>query len=377
MIISSVFCILLLAVFIFIKPVIIILTKKQLGNVFIQSRVAVGGCVIRPLRGFSLLDIEIKKQGVYDIKIKEAAIRYNFLKAGPLKLFLKDTGIYLNTPKKEIREFAGSLNLGRGSPPIFGSVEISGLALDLNTLDLVAKATLSLGLNLFTQNLDYLDFKMDIFKMLGVETQNFFLKLYPNSGPGNFSIAQMKYDKLRVTDIKGKLKLEDMVLSLYGVSARTLDGDLQGDLQGDLDLKINQKAQYTLNLKCADLDIERFVRDFNLREKFDMSGRLNGELRLEGKGAHLEILGGNFSTLKPGGTLVIRDTKFLENMARNSRQPLDLLVESFKNYRYNTGVMSLSFEEGNIILKIELEGEAGKRNLEVVLHDFSLGKEEQ
>ena len=372
-IILSVFCILLLAVSIFIKPVIIILTKKQLRNVFIQSRVAVGGCVLRPLRGVSLLDIEIKKQGVYDIKIKEAAVRYNLLKAGPLKLFLKDTGIYLNTPKKEIREFAGSLNLGRGSPPIFGSLDVSKLTLDLNTLDLTAKATLSLGLNLLTQNLDYLDFKMDIFKMPGVQTENVFLKLYPNSAAGNFSIAQMKYDKLRVTDIKGNLKLEDMILSLYGVSARTLDGDLRADM----DLKINKQAQYTLNLKCADLDIERFVRDFNLREKFDMSGRLSGDLKLQGKGAHIEILGGNFSTLEPGGTLVIRDTKFLENMARKSRQPLDLLGESFKDFRYNTGVMSLSFEEGNIILKIELEGEAGKRNLKVVLHNFSLGKEEQ
>jgi hypothetical protein len=106
-----------------------------------------------------------------------------------------------------------------------------------------------------------------------------------------------------------------------------------------------------------------------------MTGRLSGDLKLKGRGEQIEILQGSFSTLPPGGTLVIMDTKFLERMAHNTRQPLDLLVESFKNYPYNTGLMSLGFENGSVILKIELEGEAGKRNLNVILHDFSVGKE--
>jgi hypothetical protein len=87
------------------------------------------------------------------------------------------------------------------------------------------------------------------------------------------------------------------------------------------------------------------------------------------------MLSGSFSTLTPGGTLVIMDAKFLENMARNTQLPLELLVEDFKNYRYNTGLLSLGLEDNNIILKVALEGEAGKRNLNVILHDFKLGRE--
>jgi hypothetical protein len=47
-------------------------------------------------------------------------------------------------------------------------------------------------------------------------------------------------------------------------------------------------------------------------------------------------------------------------------------VESFKDYHYNTALMKLSFDKGNIILDVALEGEAGKRNLSIVLHDFKL-----
>jgi len=53
------------------------------------------------------------------------------------------------------------------------------------------------------------------------------------------------------------------------------------------------------------------------------------------------------------------------------------MVENFKNYRYNTGLLSLGLEDNNVILKLALEGNAGKRNLEVIFHDFKLGREEK
>jgi len=61
-------------------------------------------------------------------------------------------------------------------------------------------------------------------------------------------------------------------------------------------------------------------------------------------------------------------------MAINSGQSLDILVENFQNYHYNTGIMKLSFDKGNLIFNIDLEGGAGKRNLSITLHDFKLGK---
>jgi hypothetical protein len=60
-------------------------------------------------------------------------------------------------------------------------------------------------------------------------------------------------------------------------------------------------------------------------------------------------------------------------MAEATSQPLSLLVENFKNYRYNIGQVGLGAEGSNVILNISLEGEAGKRQLSVVFHDFKLG----
>ncbi|MFH1397887.1 MAG: YdbH domain-containing protein, partial [Candidatus Omnitrophota bacterium] len=337
--------------------------KKQLENVFIKSQVSIGRCVIKPAAGLSFFDIQINNPGVYDIKVKEASVDYG------LKLYLKSPAVYINTPKKQIREFAGYIKVGQGAP-IFKSVEISGLGLDLNTLDLTAKADLDLRLSLINQSLDYLNLKVISFSMLGVQLENVLLEFGPGSAGGKFSIPLLKYDKLSVSDIKGNIKLQDKLLSAYGVSAKALNGTI--DL--DLGLEIDKAVRYQAEIKCADLDIERLIRDFNLGEKFEMTGRLNGGLKLKGIADRIEILDGSFSTLPPGGMLVITDMKFLGNMGQATNQPVSLLVESFKNYRYNIGLMGLGFQGGNIILKINLEGAAGKRSFNVIVHDFKLGR---
>jgi len=94
--------------------------------------------------------------------------------------------------------------------------------------------------------------------------------------------------------------------------------------------------------------------------------------KLQANNRDILFLEGDLSSGKDGGVLTIKDSRFLENMARSSNQALDLVVESFKNYRYNTGVVSLGLENNNVVFLIDLEGSAGKRSLKIIWHDFNL-----
>lgn len=367
----------ILGIFMSIKPVITGLVKNELKKVFLQSEVSIGTCAFLPLRMVAISDIEIKRPGIYDIKIKDALLSYrlfSILKSSSRKLILRGIKVQVNTPAKEMAKFASYLNLGKGGTPVAGIVEIFGLGLDLKTADLTTQATLaSIGVNLISQSLGYIDLKIDNLGIMGMQLENAVLILSPFTGKGKLEIARVNYDKFGMGDIKAALTLQDKTLSVSGISIRALDGDIQGDLE----LAMEKELRYTLNLKCAALDIARLARDFKWREKFDMTGKLSGELKLRGEGAKIAMLSGDFSTLTPGGELIIMDTAFLENMARSTQQPVELLVENFKNYRYNTGLLSLGLEDNNIILKLALEGDAGKRNLEVVLHDIKFGREEK
>lgn len=368
--ILSVVFLLLLALTILIKPVSVLLTKKQLGNIFVKSQILIGRCTFQPRSGITLFDIDINRSGVYSIKIKEATVGYSFVsvfKSG-LKLSLKGTSVYITTPEQKMQEFFGRLKLNK-KESLFKVVNISDLSLNLNTQDLTVNAALSLKLNLAEQSLDYLDLTMSHFKIFGVYLEDTFLKL--SFGQGDFKIGQLKYDKLSVNGIKGNIRLQGAQLSFSGLKAKVLNGDIEGELY----LKIGKEAQYAINLKCTGLDTEKFVQDFEFGNKFNMAGMISGNIELKGKGAAIEVLGGNFSAHSPGGMLVIIDTKFLENIALSMHQPVDLLVESFKDYHYNVGIMNLSLENNNVLFKISLDGKTGKRNLNVVLHDFGIKKE--
>ena len=129
-------------------------------------------------------------------------------------------------------------------------------------------------------------------------------------------------------------------------------------------------------MEFINLDLAKFVDDFNLGKKFQITGRLNGAMNFKGAGFDIYALTGDFSATEYGGMLVIKDTRFLENLARNYEQPLDILVESFKDYHYNIGTMRLSLDKENLILDVALDGDAGKRNLNIILHNFVLRKGE-
>jgi len=371
--IQAIFIVILIiaAVFVFIKPAIVFFAKKQLAEVFINSSVSVGGCSLNPANRLSFFDIGITRKGVYDIKVKEAVIRFNLfsiLKPSPFKIHLKNAEILVNAPKSGIGELAGYIRMAPGAAPVAGSVEVSDLTLDLNTGELTLKAVLSSGIDIVDQSINYLEFNADTFKMKGAELDKISLEIARGSGKGGFSVKTIKYNKLTLEDIKGKIAIDGKELSLQDISARTLEGDLYGGIK----LAMDKEPRYSATLKCADLKIERFVKDFELHERFNMTGSLTGELALRGRGAQIEILGGSFAVSPPGGILTITDTRILQNLAQKTQQPMDLLVESFKNYSYNTGLMGLSLKEGNIVLKVNLDGQAGKRDLELIWHNFGL-----
>ncbi len=361
----------ILGISILIKPAILFLVRKQIEDVFPAAAVSIGGMSIKPFYRLSLLDIKINKHPVYDFKIKEAGIAYGIfsLLGGKIrKFYIKGTDISVNLAQKDFSEFNRYLNLKPGGGFLIGLLELSGLSLQVKSGDLELNALLSAELEPLNRlihncnlNIYFLDFK-------GFHLQDAFLRVRQAPYAGELSIGLARYDKLKVKEIKSKAILEGSRLRLDSLGAYFLDGEIRGNL----DLEIGKNPQYLLNLKFLDCAIGAFVKDFNLQEKFTASGSLSGTLTLKGSGPDVNILSGDFSAVRPGGVLTITDTVFLERIARNSSQSLDLLVESFKNYRYNNGIMKLSLDKDNLILEIALDSQAGKRDLAVTIHNFEL-----
>ena len=185
---------------------------------------------------------------------------------------------------------------------------------------------------------------------------------------GDLNIPQIKYQKAKIGPLQAKLKIDNKVLYLDSLTAQIFNGKAEGRIS----LNLDKKMDYQADLNFIDLDIDRFIRDFDLKERFQMTGILEGKVYLTGSGATIQQIKGDLATSQAGGQLTITDKRILENLARTSQQSLDILVESFKNYYYNIGIVKLGMEEGNLVVDVRLNGEGGARNLNIVVHDFNL-----
>ena len=145
---------------------------------------------------------------------------------------------------------------------------------------------------------------------------------------------------------------------------------LQGQIDGEYKLTSANPLSYSVKLYFNGLDIPSLINDFNLKDKAQASGKLNGEFFISGRNQAVDDLRGTFATDPAGGKLVIGDATALAEMARASGENLDIIVESFHDYHYNNGNAVLKIEDKNLILDMRLSGETGKRNLLVVWHDF-------
>ncbi len=324
-----------IAAYFLAKPVLLPIINKELQKAFKESSVS----DFRLTKDFiEFQGIEIREYGSYDLKIKKARIYYN------LQSILK----------KKIDK-----------------VEALDLNIDFNKNDIKIKANASLQLDIPAKTIDYIKLNVSSLSTSLFQIEGITLNAEQARGAGEFYIKAVNYNKLKIGDVIGKSELKGSVLNINPV----LVSFIGGSVKGEFDISLDQDMNYNLRLNSQGLEIKRLVNDMEFNEKFDMTGKLDGEFSLSGNLRGIKDIKGYFNTDANGGVLIIKDKTFLENVARQSNQSLDIIVESFKNYNYNNGMIKLGMESGNLTMDMRLDGKAGKRSLTVVLHDFN--KEER
>jgi len=362
-----------IAGYFFAKPTLLLIVNKQLQKIFKESSVS----DLRLTKDFiEFRGIEIKEGVSYDFKIKEARIYYalnSILDKKIGKVLFNEVSVKFNMGKNglpRLYPFSAETS-GVSSKFSIAKFEATNISLDLTRGDIKIKGNVSLGLDIPTNMVDYIRLNISSLTTNLFQLEGLILNVIQNQDEGEFYIKAINYNKLKIGDVVGKSGLKGNILNISPI----LVSFLGGNVKGGFNISLDQDMNYNLKLNSQSLDVKRFVDDMEFNEKFDMTGRLDGEFSLSGKGQDIKDMKGYFNTDSNGGILVIKDKTFLENVAKQSNQPLDKLVESFRNYNYNNGMITLGMESGNLVLDMKLNGLTGKRNLTVVLHDFKKGKE--
>ncbi len=339
----------------------IFLAEKELKKIFPESKVSVNGCSFYPLGWISFSGIKVKNSPLFDIQIAEAGAGHNLV-------YLKDAQISVNSSKNILPELLRHSRLApsQSIPFKIGKLELENVRLKVGSADLGIQGVVSLQADLLNRSLDYCQLKSDL-NIMGLQFKNILLNVKAGI-EGDFSIEELSYKKGKIRDAKSSVWLKKEGLFFDSLSL----GIFGAAVKGDLSLRTDKAGEYLTHLKFTDLDLGVFISDFELEKKLLLEGKVSGDITLGGNGSVVKILSGKFHTLEPGGMLAVIDAELLKNLAQRSGKALNILVEGFKNYRYNVGVMAISLDNGDLTLGIDLAGEQGKRNLTVVVHDFKL-----
>jgi hypothetical protein len=360
---------------IFSRMIILSVSRAQIGKVFRGAKVSLAGCAIGIGRPLTLTGITIKKPGAYDFRIGELRIFYGLdllSRFAVPKVSLRQAEFVVATPRKKLADFPKELNLASsGKALAIGEIELENVVLKLSTQDLELTSGLSLRLSLPEMRLRSLDIRIDSLDAQGLHAEGFLLQAAQGDKQGIFSLKQARYNKFKTGEARARVELENQSLAFKDLSVAALDGFLTGELF----CKIDKTVAYQLDLNVGGLALAAVTRDFELAEKLQMSGDIRGDLHLRGEGLNFQLLRGDLSVPPPGGNLTIKDKVLLERIAGSTNQPLEMIVENFRDYHYNIGIIQLGLEGGDLVLKADLDGPAGKRNLNIVLHDFQLKRE--
>jgi hypothetical protein len=354
-------------------PLIREIAKAQLRKIFRDSAITVGKCALKPSGSLILSGIEIKNPEAYSFIIEEARARFSLfsLLGGKIpQVDIHAVTARINTPQKNIAEFPRYLRLSSGKSLLVEQINIDSADINVTTRDITLKASASASLNLPDRILYSLDFAIDSFSAFNILVDSARLSVKQKDENGRVSVKEICYNnKLAARDIEGAAALKHDILLLNGLTSSLLGGEISADAK----VRLSQELDYLVNAKAGKISLGRIVEDFELKDKFQMSGIIAGEIGLRGKGPNIQFLNVDFSALDPGGTLIITDTKFLELIAKNSQQYLSAVTESFKNYRYDKGAARVFKEGPDYILDVSLEGEQGKRNFKIIANFKSGG----
>jgi len=348
------------------------LAKNKLKELFPQSTVTIKQCIFSPLSRLSLQDIEIKKAPLYAITVKEAGLNYtpaSLLRLTIPRIYLRDARISIDSSKKIIPELVKYAS--KGNPPglfSFRELELKDIKVQVKSMDFSASGNFSVNIGLPGLALEYCCINAETFRFENTQFKNLYFCAKRNKPEGMISIQEVMFDKAKIKNIRSSAFLNEKEIFFGNLKGEVFGGTLTGAAR----LMADRWSKYEGDFNFQGLGLDDFVIELELEKKFRMTGKINGDLKLKGEGTKLNIISGAFYADGQGGTLVITDTEFLKNLAEKTHEPVNILVEGFKNYHYNVGTIGLSIDKGDLICEAKLDGKNGKRDLIVVLHGFNL-----
>jgi hypothetical protein len=341
--------------------------RRQLARQFPGAAVSVARCSLWPLSQVTVRSVDIRKAGAYHVSIGRARLRYSVL-------FLREPLI----PRIQLDDVLCEIDAGRsraadlfpylsrtsgGSVVSVGRVIFERCRVFIATADLRCDAFVSGVYDQGQRQLERADIALSSLTYGSFQVNDVHCVI-DRSRPSGFYAGSVAFDKLLARSLCAGINFEADALRFSDGTAEFLGGTVAFRAK----MMTQSPWEYQAAAQLKRLDLAVLVNEFKWGEKLQASGSLEGVLQVNARPGSIGMLSGSLQVAQSGGRLSILDRKFLDYIARGSGQPVELLAESLRDYRYESGSVTVSSTDEAVVLRAALSGTQGKRDLTVVIH---------
>ncbi|MDD5439596.1 MAG: YdbH domain-containing protein [Candidatus Omnitrophica bacterium] len=319
------------------EPAVRFVAVRYIRHMLPGSSVSIKRCSIVPLSSVSLSGICVRRDNLYDIGCDEIIFKY-----APGSLISHDV-----------------------------QADVRNARINIRAADCLADLTVSCGISSRGRTLTGLRARVEELKVGLFEVRRGYATIPSSAERGTVRADTLAFGKAALEKVRGNAFIRQNTLLVTPFRASLFGGGLNGTFE----LDINRLFAFRLIARGNRIDLGRIVSDFDLGKKFQLEGEARGSVRAEGTVQGLTVLEGDFSSLVPGGYLTITDDAILKDIADRSKQDITIIMDSFRKYHYNSASARIGLQRDNIVVGANMEGEAGKRDLEIVLHNMGIIKE--
>lgn len=308
------------------------LLRAALRNAFPGSQVSVAGCSIWPLSRIIVRGADIRSK-TFHCAVARMRVRYVPAAAWPplrLRVQLDDLSCEISAGDVPLVEAVrGYCPAGKPAGLPVEAIVCERCRLSVQSADLAGEVFFNAVIAPGRRVVERCDVRIPSLRWRQVDVRNV-VGSADFSGPGGIRIESVTAGNARAGNLCARTLLAPGLLQLREGRAEAFGGMIA--FNGLVDSADPLRSR--IDLRVERLDIAAAVQAFKWQEKLRASGYLDGELRMGFLPQRGLDLSGTLQARQPGGSLDIRERRFLEYIAQGSGQPVEIIAQSLADYRY-------------------------------------------
>ena len=178
------------------------------------------------------------------------------------------------------------------------------------------------------------------------------------------NIKRMTYKKAVSNGIKGRFRMDSKTLYFDDIAIPIFSGIAR--CSGSVILMGETAPMVDIALQLEHIDLSEVMKFLEAEKRVEATGTYSGNIQIIIKGAEIMKIGGELKSEGGGRCTIVDDPTVERNLL--SGNGLNIVVENLKDYHYDIGSAKISNKGQNITIDLLLEGQAGKRQFDIIWH---------